>query len=71
MKKIIQLLFKSKKYSKWQVLETFYFDASWYIVQVRQNVNTGYKQFKCKKIIRYSYSGLQITVEKINNLCNE
>ena len=43
------------KWTKWQTLEVFYFNTSWRIVQVRQNLKTGYKQFRCDKMIGYSY----------------
>lgn len=43
------------KYTKWQLLEVYYFNHSWYIVQVRQNVNTGYRKFKCKKFIQWHF----------------
>jgi len=68
------ILFKRSKYSKWKLLDVYCFDGSWYVVQVRENLNTGYKQFNCKKFIksRISYSnGLEqknLTVELIENL---
>ncbi len=43
------------KLSKWTVVEVYYFDCSWYVVQVRQNLRTGYKHFSCKKIVKYHY----------------
>jgi hypothetical protein len=43
------------KWTKWQTLEVFYFNTSWRIVQVRQNLKTGYKQFRCDKMITYHY----------------
>jgi len=44
-----------RKFSKWTVVEVYYFDCSWYVVQVRQNLRTGYKHFSCKKIVKYHY----------------
>jgi hypothetical protein len=68
MGNILNLL--SPKYSKWQLLDVYYFSDSWYTVQVRQNVNTGYRQFKCKKFISWHYGGKaeNLTVEKIEQL---
>ena len=43
------------KWTKWKTLEVFYFNTSWRIVQVRQNLKTGYKQFRCDKMISYHY----------------
>jgi len=62
----------SPKYSKWKLLEVYYFNTSWYTVQVRQNVNTGYKQFKCKKFIgsHYGHSAKNLSVEGIEAILN-
>lgn len=60
------------KYTKWKLLEVYYFNHSWYTVQVRQNVNTGYKQFKCKKIIgwHYGHSVKNLSIEGIDAVLN-
>ena len=58
------------KYTKWQLLDVYYFYDHWYTVQVRQNVNTGYRQFKCKKFISWHYGtkAENLTVENIEKL---
>lgn len=67
---IFKKLFPS--YSKWEIVEVFYFSASWYVIQVRQNLDSGYKQFKTKKIVNYHYgTSTKINVENINNIINE
>jgi hypothetical protein len=43
-------------YTKWKLLEVYYFNHSWYVVHVRENVNTGYKHFKCKRFITWHYN---------------
>lgn len=59
-------------WTKWALLETFYFDCSWYVVQVKQCTKTGYKKFRCRKIIGYEYGKANISVENINKvLSNE
>lgn len=61
------------KYTKWQVLYVYYFGTSYYVVQVRQNIKSGYKTFKTKKIIRWHYSAgsSNLNVEMINKLFSE
>lgn len=57
------------KWSKWQTLEVFYFGTSWRIVQVRYNLKTGYKHFRCDKIMGYHYgnSTENLNIKGIDN----
>jgi hypothetical protein len=43
------------EYTRWKVVEVYRFDASWYVVQGRQNKATGYKSFRCNKIIPWHH----------------
>lgn len=60
-------------FTKWKTLEVYYFDASWYVVQIRQNLNTGYKYFRCKKIIHFHYGTniKNLSVEGIESVLND
>jgi hypothetical protein len=61
-----------KRYTKWQLLEVYYFDICWYVIQVRQNKLTGYKHFKCRKISRHHYgTSSNLNVETITKMFKE
>ena len=64
------LKFLFNKYSKWILLEVYYFNTSWYFVEVRQNIKNGKKQFRCKKFIcwHYGHTNKNLSVESIENI---
>ena len=67
MTKLIKIIFP--EYTKWELLEVYYFNVAWYVVQVRQNKKTGYKKFKCRKFINphYGSNAQKLTVEYIES----
>lgn len=58
----------NKNYTKWEVLETYAHDSTWYCVQVRMNIKTGLKKFKTTKITSgFTCCRNPITPQMINN----
>jgi len=57
------------RWSKWELLEIYIFDYDYFTVHVRMNLNTGFKQFKVKKIINKCLSHLpKVSPEHINKI---